>query len=300
MSDRRFGPGVAAAAVLTTLAVIVGGVVWMNSRGGPDDTSRAAEPPARVIQHVNIGDSFAAGTGILPLQPDSQFTCQRSSSDFATVLAARRGHHLVDVACAGARTEHLYRAQYEGAGPQLDAVTPNTDLVTLMIGGNDASLYSSLIRDCADVADTDPSGAPCRTELGSGPADSIREEIAPAVEKGLRDIAARAPHARVVIVGYPWLVPPSTSCRPAVQIADGDIAYVRRVQSRLNAAIARAASAAGATFVDMSVRSRGHDACAAKGIRWIEPMVGGSSPIVMHPNAAGQRAIADAVESALG
>jgi lysophospholipase L1-like esterase len=289
-----------AAAVVTALAVIVGVAVWLNSRGTPDDTSSAAESPARVTRHVNLGDSFAAGTGILPLQPDSQFTCQRSSSDFATVIAARRGHQLVDVACAGARTDHLYRAQYEGAGPQLDEVTPNTDLVTLMIGGNDASLYSSLIRDCADVADTDPSGSPCRTELGAGPTASIRDEIGPAVERGLRDIAARAPRAKVVIVGYPWLVPQSASCRPAVQIADGDIPYVRRVQSQLNAAIARAASAAGATYVDMSVRSRGHDACASKGARWIEPMVGGASSIVMHPNVAGQRAIADAVDAALG
>ncbi len=298
MAERSLGPWAAAGAAVVSLAVMVGGVLWLN---GPDPDSH--EPteavPKPVVRQVNLGDSFAAGTGNLPLQPESQFTCQRASSNFASVLAERRGYRLTDVACAGAWTKSLYEAQYEGVGPQLDAVTPDTDLVTLMIGGNDAALYSSLIGDCSEVADRDPTGAPCRARLGTDPATAIRDEIEPAVRKALGDIRARAPHARVMIVGYPWLVPQSKACRPAVRIADGDIAFVRRVESSLNDAVERAARVAGATFVDMSVRSRGHDACAPKGTRWIEPMVGGTSPIVMHPNEAGQRAIADAVDSAL-
>ncbi|MFC3243089.1 GDSL-type esterase/lipase family protein [Gordonia humi] len=168
-----------------------------------------------------------------------------------------------------------------------------------MIGGNDAALYSTLVGDCARVAESDPRGAPCRAELGPDPQRAVDDEIGPAVTKALRDIAARAPHAKIVIVGYPWLVPRSSACRPAVRIADGDIAYVRRVQTGLNAAIADAAAAAGAEFVDLSGVSDGHDACAAESVRWIEPMVGGRSPITMHPNEAGQRAMADAVEKAL-
>jgi len=277
------------AAILAAATVIVGVLVWPTSDDDPRPT-----PAAR--HQVHLGDSFAAGAGTSPLVEDSPFTCQRSSVNFGQLVARDRGYRLTDVSCAGAWTKSLYESQYEGVGPQLDAVSADTDLVTLALGGNDAALYSTLVGDCARVAASNPSGAPCRAELGRGPQRAIDDEIAPAVTKALRDIAARAPHATIVIVGYPWLVPRSAACRPAVRIADGDIAYVRRVQTGLNAAIADAASSAGAEFVDLSAVSDGHDACAAEDVRWIEPMVGGRSPITMHPNEAGQRAMADAVE----
>ncbi|GED99669.1 lipase 2 [Gordonia spumicola] len=296
MTDLKKAPWAAAVVVVVCLVAIVGGALWMT----PDrPTAAPTTPVARAVRYVNLGDSFAAGTGTMPLQPDSQFTCQRSSLDAATVLAARRHYRLTDVACAGATTTHLYESQYDGVGPQLDAVTADTDVVTLMIGGNDGSVYSSLMGDCAEYAADDPTGSPCRTHLGSDPITTVRDETGPAVERALRDIRSRAPRAEVLIVGYPWLVPAKRACRPAVRLADGDIAYVRRVEAGLNAAVAKAATAAGATFVDMAERSRGHDACARPGVRWIEPMVGGTSRIVMHPNAAGQRAIADAIDAAL-
>ena len=297
MGDRRGRRGRVIAAV-AAIVVVSAAVALAVTATRTADTDVGEQTPAP-LTHVHLGDSFAAGTGTSPLVEDSPFVCQRSEHDFGQLIAERRGHRLTDVSCAGAWTRSLYEAQYEGVAPQLEAVTPDTDLVTLTLGGNDATLYSTLVGQCSSVAAQDPTGAPCRAELGARPARSIDDEIGPDVRRALRDIRARAPHARIVLAGDPWLTPTAASCRPALTLADGDIAYVRRTQARLNAVLAKAAEATGTVFVDMAERSDGHDACAPKGTRWIEPMVGADTSIVMHPNVDGQRAIADAVEAVL-
>ncbi|WP_235831345.1 SGNH/GDSL hydrolase family protein [Gordonia zhaorongruii] len=294
---RRFRSG-AIAAVIVAVVVLLAGTAWLWSSMSTDGPEPGAVDGSAVEQ-VHLGDSFAAGTGTSPLVEDSPFTCQRSSVNFGQLIAKRHGYRLTDVSCAGAWTKSLYEAQYQGVAPQLDALGPGTDLVTMMIGGNDATLYSTLVGACGRAAGSDPSGAPCRAELGDRPEQAISTEIRPAVERALRDIRNRAPHARIVIAGYPWLTPASESCRPTVQIADGDVSYVRRNQARLNSAISLSAKAVGATFADMSWAANGHDACQPRGTSWILPMVGSPSGVTMHPNEAGQRALADAVDAVL-
>ncbi len=75
-------------------------------------------------------------------------------------------------------------------------------------------------------------------------------------------------------------------------IARGDVPYLRRIQAALNDAVRRAAEQAGATYVDLSHPSRGHDACKTPSRRWIEPVLLGTNPVVVHPNARGERAMA--------
>ncbi|GAB33150.1 SGNH/GDSL hydrolase family protein [Gordonia otitidis] len=267
-----------------------------------DSTSTRAEGTsdrADSTVYVNLGDSYSAGTGVRPLVEDSPFQCQRSSLNFAHVLAQRRGLALDDVSCAGATTSDFFAAQYFGVGPQLDALGDGTRFVTLMIGGNDGDIFSGTIRDCGDVAAENPSGSPCRARYGDTFVERVRERTYPDVVRALRAVGERAPHARVLVVGYPWILPPTTGCYPTMRVAAGDVAYIRDLQSTLNDTVARATAATGGTFVDMSAVSEGHDACQPEGTRWIEPQVGSSAPVTVHPNAAGQRAIADEVGAAL-
>lgn len=288
-------------AVVAILLLAVGGAIWMIDATPRD--SRAAdrsEPPADPRpQLIHLGDSYASGAGTSPLVEDSPFVCQRSQRNFGELIAQRRNLRVVDASCAGATTADFHRAQYDGVPPQLDAVTSQAAYVTLMIGGNDSAVYVTMVGECTRLAQDDPTGAPCRTEFGRKPFREIERKTRVDVTRSLRDIRARAPRAQVVIAGYPWLMPARTSCRPTVGVADGDVDYVHRVQIALNAAIARAARDAGATYVDTAARSVGHEACSPRGLRWIEPQVGSNSSIVMHPNALGQRGIADAVAAAL-
>lgn len=76
--------------------------------------------------------------------------------------------------------------------------------------------------------------------------------------------------------------------------------YLRDVQTHLNAAVERASQETGATFVDFAEVSDGHDACTPLGTRWIEPLLFGTSLVPVHPNALGERRMAEHTMEVLG
>ncbi len=85
------------------------------------------------LDYVALGDSFSAGSGVLPVDP-SNLLCLRSTANYPHVIAARTDARLTDVTCGGAQTRHFSEAQHPGTPPQTDALTAGTDLVTLTIG----------------------------------------------------------------------------------------------------------------------------------------------------------------------
>ncbi|WP_223205147.1 SGNH/GDSL hydrolase family protein [Gordonia jinghuaiqii] len=267
----------------------------VTSAQGPPGSSAVSEQNR--VRLVNLGDSFASGTGTGPLVEDSPIYCQRSSKNFAHIVAAEEGYDLTDVSCAGADTADFRGSQQEGIPPQLDALDENVDVVTLMIGGNDKKTYGRAIELCGEVAATDLTGSPCTDKYGKSLIDPVEKDIYPAVRQALRDVKAEAPNAEILLAGYPWLLPPTTGCYPEMRIADGDVAMIRDLQTALNTYGRRAAQETGARFVDMSQVSEGHDACAGDQ-RWIEPMTT-PGPGAVHPNERGQEAIAEQVRKAL-
>lgn len=295
MITRRF----LATAATTLLGLTV--VACGTGESADDPASSASTPsqPSSAVTYVNLGDSYSAGTGVTPLAAGSPFLCQRSSRNFAHVLAERERYQLTDASCAGADTADLADAQYDGVPPQFDALRPDADLVTMMMGGNDNDTYSSSIRACRDVADDDPTGSPCRDRYGERLTRPITTTTYPDLVAALRAVHRKARNARVLIVGYPWILPATGGCYPTMKVAAGDVGYLRELQATLNDAVRRAARQTGTTYVDMSTVSEGHDACAGPGRRWIEPMTTGG-PGAVHPNAAGQRAIAEQVAAVLG
>ncbi|MFG2301528.1 SGNH/GDSL hydrolase family protein [Actinacidiphila glaucinigra] len=245
--------------------------------------------------YVALGDSYTSG----PLIPDQvDANCARSNRNYPSLVAQRlRGTVLTDVSCGGATTAEMWKAQGSNP-PQLDALSRRTSLVTLQIGGNDVG-FGSIIRTCAGAAVSDPTGNPCEKYYSAGGTDQLRaavEATAPKIDAVLDAIHHRAPRARVVVVGYPALLPDSgVGCRPAVPFADGDFAYLRDTEKRLNAMLARRAKAAHATYVDTYTPTVGHDMCTAPGVRWIEPLTPAAPAAPAHPNALGEEAMAAAV-----
>ncbi|MDV6264408.1 SGNH/GDSL hydrolase family protein [Rhodococcoides yunnanense] len=262
-----------------------------------------AMPPtaaASPIEHVNLGDSFSAGNGVLPLAPGIPSRCLQSEQNFAHIVAREQGYGLTDVSCGGAATDDFYAPQFEGTRAQFDALSPSADVVTLMIGGNDNSLFSGAIAACVSALVTH-AGAfdPCEQQNGSSFDDKIVDSTLPSVRQALRDIHTRAPGARVIVIGYPWLIPATSTCAPQVPVALGDVPYLRNLQTTLNEAIRQAAADTDTTFVDMSVVSEGHDACQPVGVRWVEPLLFADQFVPLHPNALGESAIAAEVTKAL-
>jgi hypothetical protein len=118
--------------------------------------------------------------------------------------------------------------------------------------------------------------------------------------KALRAVRAKAPHARVAILGYPWILPRTDGCFDKMPVAKGDVPYLNGIQATLNDAVRRAAAATGTTYVDVDAFSAGHDACQPIGVRWIEPVLQGTNPVVVHPNALGESQLAARTMRVLG
>ena len=294
-------------AVLATgvavLVLIAGGLIARHlevpgSGRSPSTSPAESSAPAGGAAQVHLGDSFAAGTGLQPLVDGSPYPCLRAQGNFGQLLAERFGRDLTDVSCAGATTEDLWHSQYDGTAPQLDALSPEAELVTLMLGGNDGDVYATAVGECTRLGRSDPDGDPCRRAVGEELLDRLDTRTRPDLEKGLREVVRRAPDARVLVPGYPTILPATGGCFDQIPIAEGDITFMNLLQQRLNDVVEEAATAAGAAYVDLTEASAGHDACAGPGQRWVEPVTGG--PGSLHPNARGQRGIADAVAARLG
>ena len=264
--------------------------------------AQASTTPA-ALNYVAMGDSYSAGSGVLPLDLSAPLECARSSVNYPHDLAERTGARLTDVTCGGAETGDFAASQYPGVAPQLNALSSSTDLVTMTIGGNDNDTFIDAILACGSAgALTLGIGHPCKSLYGSSFDDRIDSTTYPALVAALTAVKAKAPNARVAIVGYPWIVPAASvpGCFSKMSIASGDIPYLRELEGHLNSAVQRAAQATGATYVDMSAVSNGHDACQPVGTRWIEPLLGGTNYVPVHPNALGESEMADQAASVLG
>ncbi|MGB9279796.1 MAG: SGNH/GDSL hydrolase family protein [Pseudonocardiaceae bacterium] len=263
----------------------------------------AAQTIRTARHYVALGDSYASGPGI-PEQRADPTGCQRSTHNYPALLAQTlRIRDYTDVSCGGARTDNMTAAQPVRPGPnppQFDALRPDTDLVTITIGGNDIGI-GGLWVTCALLGPTDPSNNPCQRQATADGTDRYAQHItaaAPKIARVLDGIRQRSPHATVLLVGYLRILPRAAGCYPAFPIARGDVPYVDGVEQQLTAMLAEQASKHGAVFVDSYASSLGHDACQRPGVRWVEGTAA-TSAAPDHPNATGMRAVADFAFDAL-
>ena len=241
--------------------------------GGLPAANAAAAP--RFTNYVALGDSYTSAP-FVPLPDLLSLGCVRSYSNYPKLLAAALHVRLTDVSCGGADTTNMTQPQSTVLGtaaPQFDALTPDTDLVTLGIGGNDFGVFGSIIDTCPGLRASDPTGAPCKAHFTADGVDTLREKIAQTQTRiaiVVQGIKARSPKATILLVGYPKIAPEHGTCPSVLPFADGDYAYLYSIEQALNAAVANAAAAGGATYVDTFGPSTGHDACAPDGQAWIQ------------------------------
>jgi lysophospholipase L1-like esterase len=276
-----------AACFLTALAFLVFGA----------PASQASSP----TKYVAMGDSYSAASGVLPPDPEAQPQCIRSTSNYPHLIAAQTGAELTDVTCGGADTSDYFTSQSDGVPPQLDALAADTELVTMTIGGNDSGVFINSVVQCGIAgASTLGQGSPCKDRYGSSFEDTVRNTTYPSLVNALQAVRDAAPNAQVAILSYPWILPRSGGCFDKMAVAEGDVPYLRSLQTTLNDAVRRAAEATGATYVDLNEVAEGHDACQPMGVRWIEPVLQGTNPVIVHPNALGEQAMAKQAMAVLG
>jgi GDSL-like Lipase/Acylhydrolase family len=264
-------------------------------------TALAAGP-----SYVALGDSYTAGP-LIPTQTGSPIGCLRSTNDYAAVVASSLGaSSFTNISCSGATTANMDGSQSVTGGtnaPQFSALSASTTLVTLGIGGNDIG-FSSILENCAEDSLHNPIGDPCKQQYTSGGTDQLAQAIdnlAPVIGSVLSQIHQLAPNARVLLVGYPVILPNSgDGCWPVVPIAYGDVPYLRGVELELNSMLASEAAANNATYVNTYTDSIGHDACQSASEQWVMGLIPTTSAAPFHPDQTGELHMADQVLAALG
>src|SRR5437667_344432 len=87
----------------------------------------------------------------------------------------------------------------------------------------------------------------------SGPGiEAVARRVATAIE----DVQKKAPHATVVLVGYPRIVPDSGSCPSLLPLPDAMLERLRQALALMNDEWQKVAKATGADYVDMYAVSK--------------------------------------------
>ena len=270
----------------------------MTSRLADAKTRRMSAKPAPGAgsEYVALGSSFAAGLGLGARAPGSPQVCQRSVNGYPQQLARILQLPLTDMSCSGATVGQVLRGGQASLGPQIDAIGPETRLVTITAGGNDVGY----VGDLTALAFRRRGGIigllvglfwKGAKPIEERPFDRLYRDMV----STFGEIQRRAPKARIVVVTYPEILPPS-GAGPQIGLEAADADVMRPVSRRLAEVTREAAKAVGATVVDMAVLSAGHDACSA------EPWVNGSSPkqgAPFHPSLAGAQATAEQIARVL-
>lgn len=300
-------PRAALAAIATAAAV---SVVPISAAVQPQTASATVS----VSRIVVLGDSYSANP-----TPATKSGCRRSTDawPYQLKLGSRRtigervgaedpNLRFSFLACTGATMKNLTTKKRYGEKPQIGRIPRDTTLIYLTIGGNDLG-FTDIVRECA---------------LGACTKDSLYVESAYTVlNRGiftgnlvdvLKKIKARAPQARVKLVGYPELFN-ADRCGPIVWgtslgITRDEASLLSSLASAVNRAQRSAASKVGAGFISVLAPFEGHGDCTDGDAQWIYSMLEGTVDLrkgvwkpatyALHPNAEGRRQYARIVDAA--
>ena len=277
----RWTRPLAALALTPVVATLLAVVPATGADAAPDDLGR----------YVAFGDSFVSGPGIADMRPGD---CERSTHNFPSLVAAKIPlTGFTDASCGGATIGDLWDAKRDNP-PQLDALTPDTGLVTFgTLGGNDVGLVSRaascLAADCTGTPD-----------------DQYHQSIdatLPRLIEGIEETKLRAPNALIAVVGYGTYLPPGgcpdNPALPGFTASEAD--YIQGLIDHLSDVLAEAAAAEDVLFVDMREipGNLDHTVCAAPDQQWIRALNPYGDGAPLHPSAAGQAAMAGQVMKVL-
>jgi lysophospholipase L1-like esterase len=296
---RRRGPVVAAIVVAVALAVVAAGC--SSDDGGssgaegtsstttaPRSTSTSTTTLASTLHagdhYVALGSSIASGFGISEQSTD----CGRSSRDYGQLIAARFHLELTDVSCGAATIPNVVDTPQGAHPPQITALTADTKLVTVSVGGNDIN-YNGTAVVCGDPA------SECTAPPGL---DANVAKTGPALRAMVQAIEDAAPSAIIVFVTYPREVPDG-NC-PDLGFTDAEAAVVREMGERLEQVFVDFSQAEkDVVFVDPYAAPGDHTGCAAAAERWTAGHVADDG-FAYHPTALGHEVMARMIAEALG
>ncbi|MDQ0379351.1 SGNH/GDSL hydrolase family protein [Amycolatopsis thermophila] len=222
---------------------------------------------AATLDYVALGDSYSSGVGAGSYLDSS--SCKRSSNAYPVLYSGQTAASLNFQACSGAKTSDV-------RNNQLSALSRETDLVTISVGGNDAG-FAGVMQDCILGGDSG-----CKTAIDNAKA-FVNGTLPGLLENTYDEIRSRAPKATVIALGYPHFYKIGGSC--SVGLSDTSRGYINGGADALDSVIQKKASEAGFAFADVRPAFTGHEICS--GDAWLHSV---TYPIdeSYHPTATGQ------------
>ncbi|MFE6682581.1 SGNH/GDSL hydrolase family protein [Streptomyces sp. NPDC057729] len=288
-----------------------------------------AHPAAAAEQRewVALGDSYTAGViraagNIFEVPRDG---CERTDRAYPQVIDRDLGglFELTNVSCGAATIENVTDTPQNPIGrhlppisedpdypfpavpPQSEAVGADTNVITVGVGGNSLG-FTDFLTKCAQLgSENDGKNTPCKDTLAADVPNRLKT-VRHEYDRMLAVLHRRAPHAKILAVGYPTVIPRDASkcsfgdLTQFGTITQGDLAWLRQdVLEPLNKAIDDSTGTQdAASFVDLYTSSRDHSVCDDS--KWVEGFVTLPDQLsFVHPNALGHRNAADHVEEAM-
>ncbi|MER5730587.1 SGNH/GDSL hydrolase family protein [Streptomyces sp. NPDC002138] len=329
-------------ALAVGLALAASALVPSGSAGAADQYEWAA-----------LGDSYTAGVFVGDPQPalgdPARDGCDRTTNAYPDLVDRELAEflpgkpvHLTNVSCGAATITDIATTRQtpispvqapEGGWRAVDTqikragLGDETDVVTIGVGGNSLP-FGDILTKCLTLGTT---GKSCRDHYTNPPEgeESLQDRLARVQDEYIEMLAhvhQAAPHAKVITVGYPAVLPDNSSAcnRLAVTelgaITHNDVDWLRDdVLKQLNSTIQRVTDFFGDRYADVYSSSVGHDACQPADTKWVEGICGDAedywptkipgTPLncavvnkhvtLVHPNAAGHANTASHVERAI-
>jgi lysophospholipase L1-like esterase len=264
------------------LSVLVLSAVVVFGAGAWSAASAKAAKLQQGDTYVSLGSSLASGFGIA----NQSTACGRSDKSYGPLVAAKYRLQLVDVSCGAAVVPNILDRPQGPNPPQIDAVTADTKLITVGLGGNDIG-YNGTALSCGDPA-TVCSAPPTLT------ADAAA--LPGQLDAMLAALKAKAPGAKIVVVTYPREFP-KTNC-PALSLTDDELALLQQMGATVEKALVAAAKKAHVLLADPYAQRGDHTACAPESTRWTagNQVTDG---FAYHPTALGHQKMAALIGKAL-
>jgi lysophospholipase L1-like esterase len=319
LGRRRLVAALGALVLLVTVAVPLGAYDAVRcgvfgSGCAPRQTAWFEPPRLRLLSpldiatqggYVALGDSYSAGEGAYRISADLApgNRCHRTSQAYFHAIADTFPFHRGSAfwACSGATTDDVLRGR-NGEPPQIDRVTGDTSLVTLSIGGNDVG-FARVLAGCVIKL---PWTKGCEEQAAE--IATKFQSLRTTLRTVLDGIVAKAPSARVIVLGYPRIFSESSGTDfDNISVGDqrwlnlrakelGDL--IRQVAQAADQRIVAARGPGSVEFVDALYAFAGHE------IGTKDPYVNGldvnlsaltAEARSFHPNAAGYRRLANLV-----
>lgn len=224
---------------------------------------------AATDRYVALGDSYSSGVGAGSYTAESG-SCDRSTNAYPYLYAnAVRPASFVSVACSGATTSSV-------RSTQLTALSTATTLVSISVGGNDVG-FSTIMTTCILQGEDD-----CVAAVNAAEAKA-RASLAGWLGSTYSAIRSAAPHARVVVLGYPVFYDlAETGC---IGLSATSRAKIDEGIDLVDSITASTARGHGFTFADVRSAFTGHQICDDD--PWLHSLNFADRSVSYHPFAAG-------------